>query len=251
MGICYHCGRELEHPLRCPYCNLSFCEDHIGQRAHNCIALSNRLNAYTDEAQRGASPFAESLEAPSVRPRANGGRRSKGFLGLGAGVTRRKVAFLAVTLVISLGSVVMLNFLYQEPGVPGAGPVFPTSPETLALQEYVLELVNAEREKAELEPLTLDTNPIAQSYAEEMLSTGEFKHNPDLPSTMGENIKYYSSRDELDAEGVLNQLMYEMVYDDEAYDWGHRDQILSEGYKRVSVGVAYDGNRLYLVQNFS
>ncbi|MFH2112694.1 MAG: CAP domain-containing protein [Candidatus Bathyarchaeota archaeon] len=251
MGICYHCGRELEQPIRCPHCNLSFCEDHIQQRAHNCIALSNRMKTYTEEAQKEAAPYVESVEAPTVRPRVNGRKRGRGFLGLGPGVTQRKVAFVAITLAISLGSIAMINYLYQEPESPGAGPMFPTSPETLALQEYVLELVNAEREKAKLEALTLDTNPIAQRYAEEMLRTGEFKHNPDLPGTMGENIKYYSSRDEVDAEGVLSQLMYEMVYDDAAYSWGHRDQILNKDYKRVSIGVAYDRNRLYLVQDFS
>jgi uncharacterized protein YkwD len=48
---------------------------------------------------------------------------------------------------------------------------------------YVLGLVNEERAKAKLEALELDINPIAQRYAEQMLSTGEFKHNPDLTST--------------------------------------------------------------------
>jgi len=41
-----------------------------------------------------------------------------------------------------------------------------------------------------------------------------------------------------------------MVYDDGEYDWGHRDNILKEDYSRVSVGVAHDESRVYLVQDF-
>ena len=51
-----------------------------------------------------------------------------------------------------------------------------------------------ERKKAKLGALELNTNSIAQRYAEEMLGTGEFKSNPELPSTMGENIKYFMGR---------------------------------------------------------
>ena len=137
----------------------------------------------------------------------------------------RKAAFVAITLAISLGSVAIIYNWYQEPETPEAGPVFPTNPHVGELHDYVLGLVNEERAKARLGALELDTNPIAQGYAEEMLSTGEFKHNPELPSTMGENIKYYTSRDEFTARDALSRLMYERVYDDAAYNWGHRDQI--------------------------
>ena len=251
MGICYHCGKEIDEPLRCPYCNLSFCEDHIQQRDHNCIALSGKLKTYTEQAEAQPQPYVESVEAPAYRPKVNDRRRKTGLLDLGPGVNSRKMAFVAITLAISLGSIAIINNWYQEPETPDTGPVFPTNPNVVELHEYVLELVNEERGKAKLEALELDTNPIAQRYAEEMLSTGEFKHNPDLPSTMGENIKYYTSRDEFATRDALSRLMYDMVYDDSAYSWGHRDQILNKDYKRVSVGVAYDRGRLYLVQDFS
>jgi len=115
----------------------------------------------------------------------------------------------------------------------------------------VLELINEERVKASLDELELDTNPIAQRYAESMLETGEFKHNPELPGTMGENIKYHTSKEEFEVEDALQLMMYQMVYDDADYDWGHRDNVLNEDYSRVSVGVASDEGRVYLVQDFS
>ncbi|NIN68443.1 MAG: hypothetical protein GTO63_27790, partial [Anaerolineae bacterium] len=99
---------------------------------------------------------------------------------------------------------------------------------------------NEERAKAELDELELDTNPIAPRYAESMLDTGEFKHNPELPGTMGENIKYHTSKEEFEVEDALQLMSYQMVYDDAEIDWGHRDNMLHEDYSRVSVGVAYD-----------
>ncbi len=99
--------------------------------------------------------------------------------------------------------------------------------------------------------LTFCGDHIAQRYAESMLETGEFKHNPELPGTMGENIKYYTLKDEFGVEDALQLMMYQLVYDDAEYEWGHRDNVLNKDYSRVSVGVASDENRVYLVQGFS
>ncbi len=251
MAICYYCGKEVETPLRCPYCNLTFCEDHIAQRDHNCIALSARIKTVDEPGPADNIHYVESVEASTYRPRVQPSRRRQGLLDLGRGVTPKKMAVVALTLVISMGSILMLNSLEQPPEAPDAGPVFPTAPDLVMLQEYVLELINEERIKAELDELELDTNPIAQRYAESMLETGEFKHNPELPGTMGENIKYHTSKEEFEVEDALQLVMYQMVYDDADYDWGHRDNILKEDYSRVSIGVAYDERRLYLVQDFS
>ncbi|MBN2334840.1 CAP domain-containing protein, partial [Candidatus Bathyarchaeota archaeon] len=177
-------------------------------------------------------------------------RQRKGPLSLGAGVTPRKIIVVALTLAISLASILMLNNWAEVSETPAAGPVFPTTPEVVELQDYVLGLVNEERVKAGLGELEIDTNPIAQRHAESMLETGEFRHNPELPGTMGENIKYLK-KGELSDEEALDRMMYEMVYDDAEYEWGHRDNILSEDYSRVSVGVAYNDGSIYLVQDFS
>jgi len=83
------------------------------------------------------------------------------------------------------------------------------------------------------------------------VETGEFKHNPELPGTTGENIKYYTSKEEFEVEDALQLMMYQMVYDDADYDLGHRDNMLNKDYSRVSVGVASDEGRVYLVQDFS
>ena len=42
MGICYLCGKETELEYRCPYCNLTFCDDHRLPEQHNCINIPDR-----------------------------------------------------------------------------------------------------------------------------------------------------------------------------------------------------------------
>jgi hypothetical protein len=251
MALCYHCGKELETPLRCPYCNLTFCEEHIAQRDHNCIAASAKIKTVDEPELTDNVHYVESVEASAYRPRVQPRKRSQSLLDLGEGVTPKKMAVVVLTLAISVGSILMLNSWEPLPETPEAGPVFPTTPEVVMLQELVLGLINEERVKAGLDELELDTNPIAQRYAESMLETGEFKHNPELPGTMGENIKYRTSKEEFEVEDALQIMMYQMVYDDADYDWGHRDNVLNEDYSRVSIGVASDEGRVYLVQDFS
>lgn len=61
----------------------------------------------------------------------------------------------------------------------------------------MLNLINEERVRNDVEPLELNTNPIAQDHAESILETDEYRHNPNLPNTMGENINYFTSKKEL------------------------------------------------------
>lgn len=89
--------------------------------------------------------YVESVEAPIYRPRVHPRSRRQGLLDLGRGVTPRKLAVVAFTLVISMGSILLLNGWEQPPETPDPGPVFLTTPDVVLLQEYVLELINEER----------------------------------------------------------------------------------------------------------
>jgi uncharacterized protein YkwD len=251
MGICYHCGKEVDPLTRCPYCNLTFCEEHLPQKAHNCIALSSNLAKLQPQPVTKTIHYVEPEEAEettSPRPRTVKSKRKTGFLG--STISTRRVVLVALTLAISLGSIFMLNQWQPPDNKPPVGPVFPVSKETIEYQEYALSLINKERVKQQLQELTLNNNSIAQRYAEEMLKTGVFKNNPNLPSTMGENLIYYEG-DNFNVTVVLNALTYDMVYDDADYNWGNRDNILYTDYTTVSIGVAYNDNKLYLVEDFS
>ncbi len=63
MAICYYCGKELETPLRRPYCNLTFFEDHIAQRNHNRIAASAKIKTVDEPGLTDNVHYVESVEA--------------------------------------------------------------------------------------------------------------------------------------------------------------------------------------------
>ena len=124
-------------------------------------------------------------------------------------------------------------------------------PNNSDIQEYVLSVINKDRTENNLSPLKLSTNQIAQNYAEEMLSTNNYNHNKNLKSGMSENIammryyKYYYT-----PEDALKLFEYKMMYEDEASAWGHRENILNAYATEVSIGVAFDDQYIYLVQDF-
>jgi hypothetical protein len=41
-----------------------------------------------------------------------------------------------------------------------------------------------------------------------------------------------------------------MMYDDAASNWGHKDNILNPLHNKVSIGIAYDENNVYFVEDF-
>ena len=118
-------------------------------------------------------------------------------------------------------------------------------------KKITLQITNDYRVYFGKKSLKLGSNQIAQEYAETMLKTKEFKHNPNLPIGIAENIAmikgyshYYS------VEDAIERMIYLMIYEDAKYDWGHRDNILNSNYSFLSVGVAYNEEYIYLVQNF-
>ncbi len=249
MGICYHCGVEVEQPYRCPHCNLTFCEEHAPQKAHKCIALSNQLSDVTSKPVAKAIHYVEAeKEPPVVRTPKRRAKKKQNFLGVG--VTKRKVVLVALILSISILSIMMINQWEPEPDLPNMGGVFPISMETIEQQEYVVSLINKERAKQDLEPLVYSNNSMPQRYAEEMLDTEVFKHNPDLPGTMGENIDLFGLGEDYNVTAVLELMIHDQVHDDSDNSQGNRDNILYESYTTVSVGIAHDDVTLYLVMNF-
>lgn len=250
MGLCYHCGKDVDEPYRCPHCNLTFCDEHAPQKAHNCIALSNQLSggAPKPPVVKTIHHVESEREIPRKAPKRKTRKKQQDFLGVG--VTKRKVVLVALILTISLLSIMVLNEWEPEPEEPGVGAVFPITLETIEQQMYVVTLINDVRVKEKLDPLEYSNNSMPQRYAEEMLDTGIFKHNPDLPGTMGENIDLFALGEDYNVTEVLELLVFDQVNDDSDDNQGNKENILYEAYTTVSVGVAYDDEALYLVMNF-
>jgi len=154
-------------------------------------------------------------------------------------------------------------------------PVTPTSPSTPVqppvyeheeLVAYALELINRDREANGLGPVTLGSNTAAQKHAEERLANRYGSHwgmdglKPYMRYTLagGENYEaengfftetiWYGGRDpsyRRDPKEMLEQAQESLMTSP-----GHRKNILDKWHKKVNLGIAYDNERLDLVQQF-
>jgi uncharacterized protein YkwD len=131
------------------------------------------------------------------------------------------------------------------------------------MRAYALSEINVERSKARLRNVTLSPIDCAQSHADEMIQSKYLSHwgldglKPYMRYTsaggrgsVAENVAYISSTGTLDAYYSIHKLNWDMVYNDSGSNWGHRDNLLNPKHNRVSIGVAFDGSTLSLVQDF-
>jgi uncharacterized protein YkwD len=121
-------------------------------------------------------------------------------------------------------------------------------------EQKILELMNAKRVEANLQPLTIDNTlvQVARYKSNDMIQNNFFDHtNPDgtkwtnwLQSigykytTAGENIAYNTS----DAVELFNQWWNSP---------GHRANMMNASYTKVGIGVIYGNNKYMGTQEFS
>ncbi|MCX6648787.1 MAG: CAP domain-containing protein [Candidatus Bathyarchaeota archaeon] len=267
MGICYHCGKELDEQTRCKSCNLTFCSEHLPPEAHNCIALSKdfKVKKGQEKTQKQASENVDIVEGEEpvtgVRPRSikylpvedeetqvKEVKRRREPTG---GVNRVRILFFLGIIAVGMWSINVLVSMSMNSGNQISPITFPTDAETLTLRESVLTRMNQERSRRGLASLSLDTNLVAQRYSETLATTDSFKYNPDLASGIKENIIRRDISSPFSAQGTLDQIVDAMMNDDAANNWVNRDAILNKDYSKVSLGVAWNNNYFYLVQDFS
>ena len=154
-----------------------------------------------------------------------------------------------------------------------------TSAEISDLRQYALGLINEDRADHGLPPVQLGRNIAAQMHAEDMLDHDYFGHwwadgrKPYMvysqtggTSYASENASYSGWTDrEWEAQKcdsfrvrcsvsepsqAIAKHQWGMMYDDAHADWGHRDNILRESHRAVSIGIASNGRRVTFVQHF-
>lgn len=133
------------------------------------------------------------------------------------------------------------------------------------LIQYALTLINKDRKKHGLRNVTLGTLKCAQQHAEDMLQKGYFSHwdtmgmKPYMRYSLEKGIGFVAENvawshapvfTTIDPMNDIKQLQHLMVYDDAMCNWEHRDTILNPLYNLVNLGIAYDSENLYLVQDF-
>jgi len=140
--------------------------------------------------------------------------------------------------------------------------LFPAVPSHDELVNYTLSLINADRQSHNLQNVTLSSVNSGQQHAEDMLRNKYFSHwdiqgyKPYMRYTLagGKGSVAENCAAQLgsysDLKEALKEMEWNMMYDDAASNWGHRDNILNPLHNKVSIGIAYDSNNVYLVQDF-
>lgn len=167
----------------------------------------------------------------------------------------------AAILTITIISAALL-FLYENPNLLNFQNLLPKAQNHDQLVTYALDLINTDRQTRNLQNVSLGAESSGQLHADDMLNQNYFSHwdtngyKPYVRYTLAggkgavaENIAAqlgsYS-----DLKTALKQMEYSMMYDDAAWNWEHRDNIMNAFHNKVSIGIAYDGSNIYFVEDF-
>ncbi len=131
------------------------------------------------------------------------------------------------------------------------------------LFQYMLGLINQDRQAAGINPVVLNYNAAAQQHAQDMLDKnyqaahwGTDGLKPYMRYTAagglnyeGENSAYYSSNQPVNLKQKLQELQSTMMAEIAPND-SHKVTMLNKWHKKVNLGIAYNTNTLCLVQQF-
>ena len=143
---------------------------------------------------------------------------------------------------------------------------------------YAIAVINRDRRKHGLSPVLSSNNRAAQAHAEDILKTKQLSHwttdgmKPYMRYSICRGTGYvqqnasYKGFSESDMINKyksgfysfskiypiksIDELEYDMIYNDSTSQWGHRDNILGKHHTHVSIGIAYDDYYFAFVQNF-
>ena len=132
------------------------------------------------------------------------------------------------------------------------------------LKQIALDDINKYRTEKGLNTLILGSAVSSQIYSKELLEEGcihhvsnngdgpmlRYKNNGDKMFLVAENISGGSGTSWMTPEKSILDGNSRMMFEDADSNWGHRDNILGSGHKSVSIGIAYDSERLVIVQDF-
>jgi uncharacterized protein YkwD len=255
MPACDLRGKEEMIPFTCACCGGNYCAEHRLPENHNCTHLPKTpppyLTAYDNR---------QPSEMPAVR--------HKRF-------SLKKLVALTIIAVIA-GAIIWSAYptliqLTQSPSVSPSpstiSPIPSTTPSEIEkheeLVDYALSLINSDRQSNGLQNVTLSSIDSGQLHADDMLANHFLNHwdtnsyKPYMRYTLAngkgavsENIAWSYNSGGLDPVNAIEKLEHDMMYDDASSNWGHRDNILNPLHNRVSIGIAYDNQNMYLVQDF-
>lgn len=240
MPLCYFCGKE-EETYSCPHCNIKFCAEHFSPHGHNCVAYKETSSFEVPDVPEPApipEPVSVTASTPAVAPSR---RQTRSQL-----TKKNRLAVAVILIAVSIVSIIGVVMYATGPQtLPGLGP----STVDVELNSAALGQVNLYRYRNDLPELVYRADTTAQVFADKLALSGVLEHNSDLPSNTGENVAMRALGGQ-DSKITIGLMVQDMVTNDDANGGANRANILSSGYTELSVGVAVQGNTVYLVLNF-
>ncbi len=187
----------------------------------------------------------------------------------GPGILPRGTKWVFLILLALIGGyLVWLGLLRQDfiPDPEQSGRVAEKSGRPAPNEEYMLQLINAERARAGVPPVVLGNNVAAQRHAESSLQNclaghwgidglkpymryslaGGYQSNGENASGLDYCIKVYDGYMPLRSVNTeLSEIM-----DGWMDSPGHRDTILDKWHKKVNIGLAWDRYNITAIQHF-
>lgn len=260
MPNCEHCGEEVMLPFACAYCGRHYCVEHRLPENHKCSHRPKAPPAYlTSYNNTEPTPIEPSIKRKHLS-------------------LKKIVAFSTIAIIVGVliwSAYPNLLQSTQSPSVsptPSTTPSLPnttppsTSPETCSHEElvnYALSLINSDRLSKGLQNVTLSNIDSGQRHADNLLQHNFLSHwdtngyKPYMRYTLAggkgsvaENVAWLYNSGGLSPVKAIEKLEHDLMYDDASSNWGHRDNILDAFHNKVSIGIAYDSNNLYFVQDF-
>ena len=131
------------------------------------------------------------------------------------------------------------------------------------LRQIALDDINNYRSQAGLNSIPLENAKASQVWADHLLSEGCIAHregnagpehryqdNGDKLQMIFENVSGGYGTSSMDIVSSIKQADSEMMNDDADQNNAHRDNILNPRHFSVSIGIAYDSERMVIVQDF-
>jgi uncharacterized protein YkwD len=164
------------------------------------------------------------------------------------------------------GNPVTISWRFRTAGgvARASGPGVPVAAGSADMQVYALNQVNAGRAAYGLAPLVLDPaiSAVAYNHAADMAAYGYFSHTSRNGVTYrqrltaggisygwsGENICYLGGAS---IQATLNWCHAQFWAEPYPGGGNHKDNILGSHYRRLGVGIAIGGGRVYVVWDFT
>jgi len=120
-----------------------------------------------------------------------------------------------------------------------------TAASASSFESRVAQLVNAERQKNGLDPLTLDMSisNVARLKSQDMADNNYFSHYSSTYGSAGEMMKKQGISFSISGENIASgQRSPEAVVAEWMHSEGHKANILSPDFSRIGVGYATNSN---------